>query len=88
MYKVNGYKRERDQMEQILRDLGVDLLSFDVLEDDDDRFYIIKTTPFDPDSGEGYGIRYEVEQAFPQAAMLTYSRYAGLCSLFILQESY
>lgn len=68
MYKVNGRKSLRDRISGIFQTSGVELTSFDVLEDDFTTLYIFRVSYLGPDDFRKDQVFWDqMEEAFPDA---------------------
>lgn len=69
MYKVNGRKSLRDRISGIFQTAGMELTSFDILEDDFTTLYIFRVSYLGSDDfRKDQGFWDQMEEAFPDAA--------------------
>lgn len=67
MYKVNGCKSLRDRISEIFQTAGMELTSFDVLEDDFTTLYIFRASYWELKELEAQGFWGQMEEALPDA---------------------
>ena len=67
MFKVNGRKSLRDRISEIFRMAGMELTSFDVLEDDFTTLYVFQASYWGLNELEAQGFWGRMEEALPDA---------------------
>lgn len=87
MYKVTGRKSLRDQVSEALASPGMELRSFDILEDDFTRLYIIQADYWGGGrcDFESQGFRAEMREVLPDAECIC-SRAIASAYLIIFKE--
>ena len=83
MFKVNGRKSLRDRISGIFQMAGMELTSFDVLEDDCTTLYILRASYLGLDDLEAQEFWDQMEEAFPDAECICAQ--AGVNAFIIYQ---
>lgn len=83
MYKVNGLKSLRDRISEIFQTAGMELTSFDVLEDDCTTLYILRASYLGLDDLGDQGFWDQMAEALPDAECICTQ--AGVNAFIIYQ---
>ena len=88
MYKVTGRKSLRDQVSEALASTGMELTSFDILEDDFLRLYIIQAAYWGGGryDFESQGFRGKMREVLPDAECICSPATASAYTIIFKEE--